>query len=299
MSERGVFAFDRGIWDHPSFANEPLTEREAWAWLIGEASFKARTKRIGSVVLELKRGQVAASLRFMADKWQWSEPRVRRFLKRLKTDAMIDASTDAGITVITICNYDKYQKVSLPRDAAIDAPSDAAATQQRRKVESTESTEGSSELRSAPPPAIAPVYTDSRHELWGEGVPILVSMGVAEKQSRTMIGTWLKATKDDAQAVLGAIQRARDNRIHNPIPWITKGLTGPANGTAANGFRTNSASQQSGSASVLAGVAAATERRARERSAAGQQRPVSDNADPPARDDADLFRANGSAAAHR
>jgi hypothetical protein len=141
VSERGVFAVDRGIWDHPSFANEPLTEREAWAWLIGEASFKARTRRIGSVVLELKRGQVAASLRFMADKWQWSEPRVRRFLRRLKADAMIDAAADAGITVITVCNYNKYQKVSLPADAATDAQSDAAATQQRRKVEDKEYTE--------------------------------------------------------------------------------------------------------------------------------------------------------------
>lgn len=141
MSERGVFAVDRGIWDHPSFADEPLTEREAWAWLIGEASFKARTKRVGSSVVELDRGQVAASLRFMADKWQWKEPRVRRFLKRLKTDAMIDAATDAGITVITICNYNKYQRVSLPKDAATDAPVDAATTQQRRKVEDTEDKE--------------------------------------------------------------------------------------------------------------------------------------------------------------
>jgi len=141
LSERGVFAVDRGIWDHPSFANEPLTEREAWQWLIGEASFKARTKRVGSSVVQLERGQVAASLRFMADKWQWNEPRVRRFLKRLKTDAMINAQSDAGITVITICNYNKYQKVSLPRDAASDAQTDAAATQQRRKVEDTKSTE--------------------------------------------------------------------------------------------------------------------------------------------------------------
>jgi hypothetical protein len=141
MSERGVFAVDRGIWDHPSFATEPFTEREAWQWLIGEASFKHRTKRIGSVVLKLDRGQVAASTRFMSDKWQWSEARVRRFLKRLKIDAMIDAATDAGITVVTICNYNKYQRVSLPRDAPNDAPNDAAATQQRRKVEDTESKE--------------------------------------------------------------------------------------------------------------------------------------------------------------
>ncbi len=38
MSERGVFAVDRGIWDHPMFACEPFTEREAWQWLIAEAA---------------------------------------------------------------------------------------------------------------------------------------------------------------------------------------------------------------------------------------------------------------------
>jgi hypothetical protein len=294
-----VFAVDRGIWEHPSFADEPLTEREAWAWLIGEASFKARTKRIGSVVLQLKRGQVAASLRFLANKWQWSEPRVRRFLKRLKTDAMIDAATDAGITVINVCNYNKYQKVSLPVGAATDAQSDAAATQQRRKLESTENTEGSSELRSAPPRASAPIYTDSRHELWGEGVPILVSMGVSEHSARGNIGRWLKTMRDDAQAVLGAIQRARDSRVLNPVPWITNALAGPTNGTAPHDFRTHPRSQQSGSAPVLAGVAAATERRARERSAAGQQRQVPLDADPAERDDPELFGAGAGAAAHR
>lgn len=289
MSERGVFAVDRGIWDHPSFANEPLTEREAWAWLIGEASFKARTKRIGSVVLDLKRGQIAASLRFMADKWQWSEPRVRRFLKRLKTDAMIDASTDAGITVITVCNYNKYQKVSLPTDAVSDALPDAAATQQRRKVESKESTEGSSELRSAPPPAGAPVYTDSRHELWGEGVPILISLGVVDKQARSMIGSWLKTTRDDAQAVLGAIQRARDNRAHNPVPWITNALKGSQNGSGNRSNNPNSSTQQSGSAAILAGVAAAAERRARERHAAGRNGQIPADPDPSTGSDPDFF----------
>lgn len=168
MSERGVFAVDRGIWDHPSFANEPFTEREAWQWLFGEASFKTRTKRIGSVVLQLTRGQIAASLRFMADKWQWSEPRVRRFLKRLKSDAMIDAATDAGITVITICNYNKYQRVSLPRDAAPDATSDAAATQQRRKVEDTEDKEDISQGARAPEvPAVGDGWpADYREQFW-------------------------------------------------------------------------------------------------------------------------------------
>jgi len=135
MSERGVFAVDRGIFGHPVFANEPLTEREAWTWLISQAAWKQRRRRVGNVVVDLDRGQLSHSLRFMAGKWQWSEPRVRRFLNRLKTDAMIDAATDAGVTVITICNYNKYQRVSLPTDAATLDQSDAAPTQHRRKEE--------------------------------------------------------------------------------------------------------------------------------------------------------------------
>ena len=135
MSERGVFAVDRGIWDHPVFAREAFTEREAFMWLVSEASYRPRRFRASSNVMELARGQLAHSLRFMAVKWGWKEPRVRRFLGRLKIDAIIDADSDAGTTRITICNYDKYQRVSLPSDAENDAGTDAQTTQQRRKEE--------------------------------------------------------------------------------------------------------------------------------------------------------------------
>jgi hypothetical protein len=295
VSERGVFAVDRGVWDHPSFANEPFTQREAWIWLIGEAAFKVRTKRIGSVTVELARAQVAASTRFMADKWGWSESRVRRFLKRLEADAMIDIATDAGVTVLTIRNYNKYQRVSLPSDAVSDAHSDAAATQRRRKLEGKENKEDISVPNGTG--AGAPIYTDSRHELWGEGVPILISLGVPERQARSMIGSWLKLTKDDAQAVLGAIQRARDHRAHNPIPWITNALKGQPNEHNSSAFSYSSANKP-GSPAILAGVAAAADRRAREQSAVGRQRPASGNACASAEPDPELFGEAGGSRAH-
>lgn len=138
MSERGVFAVDRGIFDHAAFDDEPFTQREAWIWLIGEAAYKPHRRRVGGYVVDLKRGQVAASSRFLAEKWSWNEPKVRRFLKRLKSDAMIYAEATQGLTVITICNYSTYQRVSLPPDAPNDAPNDAEATQKRRKVEDKE-----------------------------------------------------------------------------------------------------------------------------------------------------------------
>lgn len=73
--------------------------------------------------------------------------------------------------------------------------------------------------------AAAPIYADSRHELWGEGVSILVALGLAQRAARAQIGRWLRDTQDDAQKVLGAIQRARDHRVIEPIAWITRALT--------------------------------------------------------------------------
>lgn len=72
-------------------------------------------------------------------------------------------------------------------------------------------------------------YTDNRHELWGEGKPILLSLGIPERQCGQLIGRWLKATGDDCAGVLDAIQRAREARPHEPIPWITRALPTKAN----------------------------------------------------------------------
>lgn len=135
MSERGVYAVDRGLFDHPDFANEPFTEREAWSWLIGSCAWEPKRVRVGNSVVDIDRGQCAFSLRFMATRWQWSEPRVRRFLNRAKTDARAIVDATQGTTRITICNYDKYQFGRRSDVLSNDAQTDAAPTQHRRKEE--------------------------------------------------------------------------------------------------------------------------------------------------------------------
>ncbi|WP_455965351.1 hypothetical protein [Methylorubrum aminovorans] len=153
MSERGVFAVDRGIWSDPDFADEKFSEREAFLWLVGEAAWRPVRVRVGSATVDLARGQCAFSTRFMAEKWRWSEARVRRYLGRLREAGIIDAAADARATHITICKYDRFQRVSLPSDAGNDGnathprrTSDAPATRQRRKEEDRENI--SSSLRS-------------------------------------------------------------------------------------------------------------------------------------------------------
>ena len=68
------------------------------------------------------------------------------------------------------------------------------------------------------------VFTDSKHQLWAEGPAILESLGVPAKRGRPMIGRWMRDAKDDALAVLSAMQRARENRVQEPVAWITRAI---------------------------------------------------------------------------
>ncbi len=132
----------RSLWGHVVFRN--FTEAAAFAWMISQAAWTPTRVRYKGLNLSLERGQLAVSGRDLAVKFGWSEARCRRFLSRLETDAMIDAASDAGVNVVTIKNYDRYQAVTsaevLPigkSDAPPDAPGDAAATQQRRTEQRT------------------------------------------------------------------------------------------------------------------------------------------------------------------
>lgn len=108
MSDQGIFAVHRGIWDHPIFAPEPFTEREAWLWLISHAVWKPTKTRVRHKVVALERGQLAYAIRFLAEKWGWSKSSVHRFLGKLSTESMIAQETGHDLTLITICNYNKY-----------------------------------------------------------------------------------------------------------------------------------------------------------------------------------------------
>ena len=121
MSEMGVFAVDRGLFDDPDFDPEPFTQREAWLWLIKEAAWKKRKRRISGNIIELERSQLTASIRFMAEAWQWSKSKVARFLDRIAACGMIMKQTGGGCQqlVITICNYARFQRVSLPKDKGV------------------------------------------------------------------------------------------------------------------------------------------------------------------------------------
>jgi hypothetical protein len=137
MSERGTFAVDRGIWDHPLLAGGPFTKREAWFWLVSEAAWKAHRKGARSgratVLVPVERGQVCHSLRFMARAWQWTVKRVRTFLAGLERDGMITTQMGTALTLITVCKYDEYQFQPAPVGTQTGAQKGTQRAQTRRR----------------------------------------------------------------------------------------------------------------------------------------------------------------------
>jgi len=83
---------------------------KAWITILLEANHSDQKILIKGVLLECKRGQSLNSLETWARLFGgWSKSRVKRFFKLLKTDSMIDTTSERITTRLSVCNYEKYQ----------------------------------------------------------------------------------------------------------------------------------------------------------------------------------------------
>ena len=109
-------AMSRAALDHPMLQD---AERfRAWFWLIAHAAWRPKKVRIKGQIVEIERGELSFSQRFLAENWGWSKSRVDRFIADLRDEGMISTRSKNGATaghsagqgqaIITICNYEKY-----------------------------------------------------------------------------------------------------------------------------------------------------------------------------------------------
>lgn len=110
---------NRKLFEHSLWCEEREYSRfEAWLYLLKEARFE-NTKVIdkGRFVL-INRGQIYASIRFLAEAFGWSTKKVGSYLQMLEMDSMIKRETvkETGQTMITICNYEKYNTTKLDEE---------------------------------------------------------------------------------------------------------------------------------------------------------------------------------------
>jgi hypothetical protein len=61
------------------------------------------------VIIDVKRGECGYSFDALSKRWRWSRGKVKRFMKYLKTQKMVQLRSDGNREIIVICNYDNYQ----------------------------------------------------------------------------------------------------------------------------------------------------------------------------------------------
>ena len=107
-TDKGYIKVYRDIRDH--WIWEDSENLKAWLDLVMMAQHEPKQLTFNNELLDVDRGSFITSVRKLADRWKWGKDRVLKFLRVLQKAKMIDRVADRKKTLITIINYDFYQK---------------------------------------------------------------------------------------------------------------------------------------------------------------------------------------------
>lgn len=106
----GFFKIQREYLETSEWANgEPFDEAKAWIDIVGRANYAEAEIFYRGKYQRVHRGQLATSEVYLANRWNWSRGRVRRFLRNLIDASRITTDKTRVGTIITVVNYDIYQ----------------------------------------------------------------------------------------------------------------------------------------------------------------------------------------------
>lgn len=107
---QGWLKLHRQLLENPIFNSEPYSKGQAWVSIIALTNHKDGyiTVKNGEMI-KIERGECGYSELALSDKFKWSRGKVKRFLKLLESEKMIQQKIVANHSIIKILNYDKYQ----------------------------------------------------------------------------------------------------------------------------------------------------------------------------------------------
>lgn len=142
--------FEHTLWTE----KRTFSRAEAWLDLMQTAAFAPHKKMILGHMEEVERGSLVASVRWLSDRWMWSNNKVCLFLDVLEQDGMISREKRRGTTVINLCKYEHYNKGQYTEATPKRQRGDSEATPGRQIEEGKEGKEKKGEAEAPPPPEI-------------------------------------------------------------------------------------------------------------------------------------------------
>jgi len=202
----GYVKLYRALSESDLWLAEPFTKGQAWVDLILAANFRDRVAYISGQEIPVNRGQLAWSEVTLSKRWKWSRGKVRRFLKLLKNDAKITQQSEQYTSLITICNYEKFQTDGTAGGTGYGTPNGTPnGTQEEKGNKVKNNTPSSDDDRSGeeaakPPKKPEPEYqaiTDIYNEMLGEFLPEVVKIN---KKRKSMISArWKEVFGKDSR----------------------------------------------------------------------------------------------------
>ena len=157
----------RRLFADGAFKTERYSKREALLDLIQMASIETKTVFVNGANVQIERGQVFASIRFLAKRWGWSNDCTIRTLTAFESEHFIERHPNAVMSTISICNFDLYSGVpNTTANATANTPDVESRTNNNNKekeIKETDTKVSAKKSNRFVPPSVEDVksYADS------------------------------------------------------------------------------------------------------------------------------------------
>ena len=130
MATDGYILLFKQIQDNWLWSDKPFAKGQAWIDLLLMANFADGEMVSKGTLVEIKRGQVFRTVKFLSDRWGWGIKKTKLFLKLLETQKMVTLEGLPNGTRITIEKYDDFQLAGLSNGLTDAHQRDYAGTTQ-------------------------------------------------------------------------------------------------------------------------------------------------------------------------
>lgn len=148
---------------------------EAWLDLISSARFEEEPERllVNLKIVNINRGELRASQRYLANRWRWSLSKVNGFIKLLLDERMIERRTEHSETIIIIKNYEVYNVSEKRKSEQEPNDNETLPEQTKERKEREEIKESITPLPPKQKKEVStmlrlPFETERFRTLWGE-----------------------------------------------------------------------------------------------------------------------------------